>query len=96
MNNLLMKLTVMLEEQSVVITAEDIYEAVANLGNLVEDPDHYPTLPDSVEELATLLELDVEEASDEILVTLEEIVISHRNYTYEQLRWQDLLRKEVF
>lgn len=96
MNNLLMKLTVMLEQDSVVITAEDIYEAVANLGNLVEDPDHYPTLPDSVEELATLLELDVEEASREIIDALEEIVISHRNYTYDQIYWQDLLRKEVF
>jgi hypothetical protein len=86
----------MLEEDSVVITEEDIFEAVANLGNLVEDPEHYPTLPDSVEELATLLELDVEEASDEIIDTLEEIVIVHRNYTYDKLYWQDLLRKEVF
>jgi nitrogen fixation/metabolism regulation signal transduction histidine kinase len=96
MNDLLMKLTVMLEEDSMNITEETIYEMVENLGNIVEDVEHYPTLPDSVEELAELLELDIEEASDEIIDALEEIVINHRNYTYEQLRWNDLLGKEVF
>ena len=95
MKNFELKLAIMLEENSVIATEELIYEMLESLGNLVEDTDHYPTLPDNVEELATLLDLDVDEASEEVINILELIVISHRNYTYEQLAWQDLIEKEV-
>ena len=96
MKNFELKTAVMLEEHSVEVTRELIGEMLMDLGNIVEDVDHYPTLPDSVEELADLLEIEIDQATDEVVAILEEIVIDHRNYTYERLRWNDLLRKEVF
>jgi hypothetical protein len=84
------KHNLMLEEQAVACTQELICEMLMELGNIYEDVDHYPTLPDTVEELAELLELDIDTAYEETILILEEIVLDNRRRMNEQLRWSDL------
>lgn len=57
-----------------------IRDQLEQLGNIVEDVDHYPTLPTTVEALANLLELDITEADDSVILVLEEIVITYSRY----------------
>lgn len=82
------KLEIMLETESVEVNQDTITEMLYALGNLVEDTDHYPTLPDTVEELAQLLDIDdISEASEDVILILEEIVLDNRHYMCEQERW---------
>ena len=57
-----------------------IRDQLEQLGNIIEDVDHYPTLPTTVEALADLLELDITEADDSVILVLEEIVVTYSRY----------------
>lgn len=84
------KHAIMLEEQATLLTEDVILEMLWSKGCIYEDVDHYPTLPDSVEELAELLELDIDAAYDEVVLILEEIVLDNRHHMDAQLTWTDL------
>jgi hypothetical protein len=90
MKKAFMKLELMLKQEAVEFDEKLVYEMLCNLGNIYEDVDHYPTLPDTVEELAELLELDIDTATDESILILEEIVLDNRRRMNESLRWADL------
>lgn len=84
----LLTLELMLETESVEVNQDTITEMLYALGNLVEDTDHYPTLPDTVEELAQLLDIDdISEASEDVILILEEIVLDNQHYSEECERW---------
>lgn len=57
-----------------------IRNQLEQLGNIVEDVDHYPTLPTTIEALADLLELDITEADDSVILVLEEIIVTYSRY----------------
>lgn len=84
------KLECMLQKNSVEFNKELVGEMLMELGNIYEDVDHYPTLPDTVDELAEVLELDIDAATDESILILEEIVLDNRRRMNERLRWADL------
>ena len=85
------KLEIMLETESVEVNQDTITEMLYALGNLVEDTDHYPTLPDTVEALAQLLDIDdISEASEDVILILEEIILDYQHYSEECRRWFNL------
>ena len=84
----MLKLEVMLETESVELNRETIVEMLDALGNLVEDVEHYPTLPDTIEELAYILDIvDISEASEDIVLILEELVLDNQHCQEERERW---------
>ena len=84
----MLKLEAMLETESVELNRETIMEMLYALGNLVEDVEHYPILPVTIEELAHTLDIiDISEASEDIVLILEEIVLDNRHYQEECERW---------
>ena len=87
----LLTLELMLETESIEVKQDTITEMLYTLGNLVEDTDHYPTLPYTVEELAQLLDIgDISEASEDVILIFEEIVLDNQHYSEECERWFNL------
>lgn len=92
----LLKLELMLEIESVEVNQNTIIEMIEVLGNIVEDTDHYPVLPNTVEELAQLLGIDdISEASEDVILDLEEIVLDNQHYFEEREYWFSLQQKHT-